>query len=134
MLQNRNFHTSYETSCGLEVLVMHSHLSIYQALWLTRSGNILYLHVFAQRARMCVRLVTAGHSTNIRLVRRVHVTVFLTIAAVRKPPITVTVFAFKRLLTWKKERKKTDSNNVSIKYRIAHCANTHDEIVDQYRV
>lgn len=46
-----------------------------------------YLHMFAQRARMGIRLVAAGNSTIVRLVGRVDVTVLLAVAAVREPPL-----------------------------------------------
>lgn len=43
--------------------------------------------MFAQRARMGIRLVAARNSTIVRLVGRVDVTVLLAVAAVREPPL-----------------------------------------------
>lgn len=64
----------------------------------------LYLHVFAEGARVCVGLV--AHFAEIRFVRRVDVHVFLAVTAVCKPPVAAFEFTLKRLLactrTWTK--------------------------------
>lgn len=67
------------------------------------SRSHTYLHMFAQRARMGIRLVAAGNSTIVRLVGRVDVTVLLAVAAVREPPLAARVFALERFLAWKKK-------------------------------
>lgn len=47
---------------------------------------------------MSIGLVTAVHSTIVRLVRRVNVAVLLTIAAVGESPVAAIVFAFEGFL------------------------------------
>lgn len=54
---------------------------------------------------MCVGLVT--HFAEIRLVRRVNVHVFLSVAAVCKPPVAALKLALERLLSCIKEEKNS---------------------------
>lgn len=61
-----------------------------------------YLHVFPERAGMCVGLVT--HFADIWLVRCVHVHVLFPVAAVCKAPVAAVELAFKRLLACKCEQ------------------------------
>lgn len=71
----------------------------------------LYLHVFAEGARVCVGLV--AHFAEIRFVRRVDVHVFLAVTAVCKPPVAAFEFTLKRLLactrTWTKHTLENHS-------------------------
>lgn len=57
------------------------------------------LHVFAQRARVCVRLVTAPHFTEVRLITCVDVRVLLPVTAVGEFPVAAIKLAFEWLLT-----------------------------------
>lgn len=65
-----------------------------------RRALAVHLHVFAQRRRVRVRLVAAAHLAIVRLVRRVHVRVFLAVGAVGEPAIASIEFALERLLTY----------------------------------
>jgi len=62
----------------------------------------VYLHVFPQRTGVCIALVTAAHLTIVRLVTRVHVTVFLPVGTVREPSVAAFELTLKRLLTWRR--------------------------------
>lgn len=48
---------------------------------------------------MCVRLVTAPHFTEVRLIARVDVRVLFSVTAVGEFPVTAIKLAFERLLT-----------------------------------
>jgi len=61
-----------------------------------------YLHMFPERAGVCIGLVT--HFADIWLVRCVHVHVLFPVAAVRKAPVAAVELAFKWLLTCKWEQ------------------------------
>lgn len=57
------------------------------------------LHVLAQGARVGVALVAAPHLAHVGFVAGVHVRMFLSVAAVRKPPVAALELTFKRFLT-----------------------------------
>lgn len=64
-----------------------------------RRGFAMDLHVLAQGARMCVRLVTASDFAEIWLVTGVDMRVFLSVTAIGKLPVAAIKFTFKRLLS-----------------------------------
>lgn len=64
---------------------------------LMRNEDVDYLHVFPERAGVCVGLV--AHFTDVWLVWRVHVHVLFPVAAVGETSVTAIKFTLKRLLT-----------------------------------
>ncbi len=78
--------------------------------WRGRRRLAVNLHVFAQRARVCVRLVTTPHFTEVRLIACVDVRVLLPVTAVGEFPVTAIKLTFERFLTW--QRRKKQSNKI----------------------
>ena len=72
---------------------------------LRRHWLLMYLHVFTQRARMCVTFVTSLNLTIIRLVTGVHMRMLLTVRTICKPSITAFIFAFEWLLACQTNKK-----------------------------
>lgn len=62
-------------------------------------------HVLSQRAGMRVALVTPAHLAHIRLVARVHVRMFLAVAAVGETPLAALELTSERFLAWRRERR-----------------------------
>lgn len=57
------------------------------------------LHMLSQGAWVGVTLVAAPDLAHVRFIAGVHVRVFLSVAAVRKPPVAALELTFKRFFT-----------------------------------
>lgn len=60
----------------------------------------MHFHVLSKRRRMRIGLVAAVYATIVRLVRRVHMHVLLSVRAVREPSLAAVKLALERFLTF----------------------------------
>ena len=78
----------------------------------------VYLHVFTQGRRMCIRLVTAQVLAVVRFIAGVDVRVLLPVGAVREATITSRILTSERLLAYFKKK-------IAMKYLIHATVNVY---------